>query len=59
MYNLKAHLNTRWRLVIDRDACVTFWKKRKIFVRGTFKFCCFDLVLGVPSQIRKRKKTQF
>ena len=25
IYNVQAHLNPRWRLVIDRDACATFW----------------------------------
>ena len=27
IYNVQAHLNPRWRLVIDRDACATFWKQ--------------------------------
>ena len=25
--NVQAHLNLRWRLVIDRDACAAFWKQ--------------------------------
>ena len=24
---IQDHLNPRWRLVIDRDACVAFWKQ--------------------------------
>ena len=29
MYNMQrsAHLNPRWRLVIDRDECAVFWKQ--------------------------------
>ena len=27
MYNVQAHLNPTWRLVIDRDACAAFWKQ--------------------------------
>ena len=27
IYNVQGHLNPRWRLVIDRDACVAFWKQ--------------------------------
>ena len=27
IYNLQAHLNLRWSLVIDRDACAAFWKQ--------------------------------
>ena len=27
IYNVKADLNPRCRLVIDRDACATFWKQ--------------------------------
>ena len=26
-FNVQAHLNSRWRLVIDRDACAAFWKQ--------------------------------
>ena len=27
IYNIKAQLNPRWRLVIDRDACAALWKQ--------------------------------
>ena len=27
IYNVQAHLNPRWCLFIDRDACATFWKQ--------------------------------
>ena len=27
IYNVQAHLNPRRRLVIDRDACASFWKQ--------------------------------
>ena len=27
IYNVQAHLNPRWRLVIDRDAHAAFWKQ--------------------------------
>ena len=27
IYNLQAHLNPRWHLVIDQDACAVFWKR--------------------------------
>ena len=27
IYNIQAHLNPRWHLVIDQDACVAFWKQ--------------------------------
>ena len=27
IYNVQAHLNPRWSLVIDRDACAEFWKQ--------------------------------
>ena len=27
VYNVQAHLNPRWRLVLDRDACAAFWKQ--------------------------------
>ena len=27
IYYVQAHLNPRWRLVIDQDACAVFWKQ--------------------------------
>ena len=27
IYNVRAHPNPRWRLVIDRGACAAFWKQ--------------------------------
>ena len=27
MYNVQAHLNPRWCLVIDRDTSAAFWKQ--------------------------------
>ena len=27
IYYVQAHLNPRWRLGIDQDACAAFWKQ--------------------------------
>ena len=30
IYNFQVHLNPRWHLIIDRDACAAFWKLNKL-----------------------------
>ena len=30
IYNVQVHLNPRWCLIIDRDACAAFWKLNKL-----------------------------
>ena len=27
IYNVQVHLNAKWHLVIDQDACPAFWKQ--------------------------------
>ena len=54
IYNFQAHLNPRWRLVIDQYACAAFWKTnltRTFAADLSFQIFFQDLVAKVKNLV--------
>ena len=60
MYNVQAHLNPRWCLVIDRDASAAFWKQT---YRGgllrIYPYKPFQFTISLGKVMLKHSSRQF
>ena len=59
IYNLQVHLNPRWRLIIDRDACAAFWKLNKLNKDVFRGFLSEKFSISLSVVIMKRSSGQF